>query len=130
MILIKIEVKDTKSKGLGVFSSNKVLKGTKVWHFDPQIDREFSKDQYDNMSELGKDFLSTYGYVDDQGNWYLDVGNERFINHSDDPNIKFGEDPKSDGFTVRDIQIGEELTINYREIDSECRLNLGFENKE
>lgn len=130
MILVDIELKNTDSKGLGIFTINKIPKGTKVWSFDPQIDREFTKNEYDNMSEINKNFLTKYGYVDDWGNWYLDMGNERFINHSNNPNIKFGGDPKSDGIAVRDIQIGEELTCDYREIDSECRVDLGFENRE
>lgn len=57
------------------------------------------------------------------GKYVYSLDNTRFTNHSMSPNI--AKDPKlSEGddeictVAIRDIQIGEELTIDYRAIDA------------
>ncbi len=55
----------------------------------------------------------TYYYVPDYGFKVMDVVN--FLNHSDSPNIKSINDGE-DFETLRDIQEGEELFIDYGEI--------------
>ena len=69
------------------------------------------------MTRVTQNFLRKYGYVSVDGWWYLDMTNERFINHSSSPNIEFKEGMGGDGYSLRDIEVGEELTCDYRKIE-------------
>jgi len=44
----------------------------------------------------------------------LELGNTNYINHSDNPNID------NEGQALKDINIGDELTCNYKLFDSSC----------
>ena len=46
---------------------------------------------------------------------YVSLDFEKFKNHSDDPNISY------EGVATRDIAKGEELTYDYRKIDSDYK---------
>ena len=37
--------------------------------------------------------------------------NSKYVNHSDDPNLD------DDGFAIKDINIGDEIVINYKDFD-------------
>jgi len=53
-----------------------------------------------------------------------------FFNHSDNPNTHCVEDPDDEetaDIASRDIQVGEELTVNYREFDADPL--YGFDKK-
>lgn len=63
-------------------------------------------------------------------NYILCADNARFFNHSDNPNTHVVEDPEDEetaDVASKDIQIGEELTVDYREFDADPY--FGFENK-
>ena len=58
-----------------------------------------------------------YSYEEPLGsdNLYVSIDFEKFKNHSNNPNISFG------GVATRDIAKGEELTYDYRKIDTDFK---------
>lgn len=104
--------------GFGVFASQEIKKGDIVWRFVPEIDRviEYSFSTFLNYTEMDKEFIDTYAYYDMQlDKWILSADNDRFTNHSETPNtiaIDNGE-----VVACEDISIGDEITINYYDID-------------
>jgi SET domain-containing protein len=57
-----------------------------------------------------------YGYIDPRRNRFiLCCDDYRFMNHSDTPNVQVdtGADPHGRDFAARDIEVGEELTVDY-----------------
>lgn len=113
MLVIKVKLREIKSKGIGVFADQKIIKGQSVWVYNPVIDIRINRK---DIPEKMKNFFEIYAV--DTGEEYvsLNIDNARFINHSDNPNIKSLGSCK-DNIAIRDIQIGEEITINYTEID-------------
>ena len=67
-----------------------------------------------------REFIDHFGYLDFRlGKYILASDNARYINHSDNPNIKSDETSNKYGIdiAIRDIQPGEEITIDYNTIE-------------
>jgi hypothetical protein len=96
-------------KGISPFYGDKLQKKCKFIGIEtpelntltPEIFR-FVQDM--NVFDEGKYWLPTTGMESITKSWYL--------NHSNNPNM-YTPDGGEDFVTLRDIQIGEELTINY-----------------
>jgi SET domain-containing protein len=114
MLLIDTYLDKSPIEGIGVFTKMRLPKGTITWRFNPHLDRIlYEHDTYSIAEHL---FLQKYAYYDLQlKHWILCVDNDRFTNHSDTPNT--GPNEKGEVVTLRDIEVGEELTIDYWEID-------------
>jgi hypothetical protein len=63
------------------------------------------------MNPLQRDFVRTFAYLRD-GMYRLSADNDRFLNHSDDPNTEESDDNLYT-FARRDIESGEEITVRY-----------------
>ncbi len=109
--------------GYGLFADQFIPQGTKVWEFDKQFDIIFTKEEVEGMSELKKKYIHLTAYFSIPLDlWICSLDNTRFTNHSDNPNMMI--DPRSlswgggDGYSIaiRDIQLGEELFDNYKEV--------------
>jgi SET domain-containing protein len=119
MLRVKTYLDKSPIHGIGVFAAQEIQDGVLVWTFEPQIDKVLDIDESTLKYQyfLDREFIRTYAYFDKQLNKYiLSVDNDRFINHSDNPNTI----PLPTGEVVadRDIHIGEEITINYFAIDT------------
>lgn len=118
MLRVKTYLDKSPIHGIGVFAAQEIAEGTLIWEFNPQIDKileihstEFLK------NELDREFITKYAFFDRQlKKWVLSVDNDRFTNHSDTPNTYALS--TSEVVALRDIHAGEEITINYFEIDS------------
>ncbi len=127
MTVVKTKLRETKDKGIGLFADEFIPKGTIWWRDVPSFDKIITKEEYDSYDTIQKEFIDTYIFVKNDGTMYMCVDNARFINHSNTPNTgNIGDDC----LVLRDIQKGEELTCDYREICLTCVNDLGFENKE
>lgn len=123
MLVVKTKIGQSKIEGIGLFADQFITKGTVTWKFDPKFDIYFDPGEVEEMSELKKDLITHYAYLSKKsGKYVYSIDNTRFANHSTNPNI--AEDEKlSQGsveictIAMRDIQIGEEMTIDYRAID-------------
>lgn len=114
MLLIPAKIKPSPIHGLGVFTVLPIPKGTTVWQYNSLIDyRRWKKP----VTSQEHEFYSKYGYKPFEKDYYEFCGDiAMFLNHSNHPNIDTLEDC---GFASRDIKVGEELTVNYFEFDSE-----------
>ena len=113
MLRVKTYLDNSSIHGFGVFAAQHIKKGTLVWQFVPDIDIVIVEKDY---IEQDKEFIDTYAYYDKQLNKsILSSDNDKFTNHSYMPNTE----PNIDGDVIanKDIIIGEEITINYFDID-------------
>ncbi len=115
MILVKSKIGPSKIEGIGLFADEPIRKGTKVWGFEPKLDLVLSKDEVEKLSPAAREQFYRYAYLDKVRQKYLLCGDDaRFFNHSDRPNCDETTDNDST-FALKDIDVGEELTINYGE---------------
>ena len=117
MLLIKTVLAPSTIEGTGLFADEFITKGTKTWEYNPAFDRVFSAKEYEAFSPEIKKFLQTYAYQSKiTGGYVLDSDNGRFTNHSDTPNLGKIPVEGKEAYTValRDIQKGEEMTLDYR----------------
>lgn len=115
MLTIRTQVKDSPGKGVGVFSLEKINKGDVVWVEHPLFYRIITHFEFEQLPELQKEFIKKHAtdYPNDKY-FYLDLDDTRFLNHSYDPNIRWDKDK---AFAIKDIEIGEEITVNYVELN-------------
>ncbi len=126
MLLIAVEVRPSPIHGLGVFAREAVPRGKIVWQFDPGIDRRHPVAWLEGQPEHVRKFVDVYGvFTLDKRHIHLAGDHTIFINHSAAPNLAPRDDVvvNGDGVVVaaRDIAAGEELTVNYAEIDGADR---------
>ncbi len=96
--------------GNGVVATKLIPKGTITWVMDP-LDREFTKEQYQQLDSQFRDILDTYTFRNNKGNYILCWDHGRFVNHSFKSNcLTTAYDFE---IAIRDIQPGEELTDDY-----------------
>jgi uncharacterized protein len=129
MLMVKTRLGMSPIEGMGVFADQFIPKGTTTWKFIPEYDQLLSPETVANAVEPIRTTLMRYSYLDSRTGLYIFcVDNGRFVNHSDTPNTR-GHYESIDAFgrdvATRDIQIGEELTCDYREFDLDHKLKLG-----
>ncbi len=113
MLVIKTKLKEISGKGIGLIANQEIKKGDKIWVYNPVIDFKILKK---NIPEEMTEFFHIYACDYGKDYIYFNSDNARFINHSETPNItSLGE--LGDDIALRDIHVGEEITINYKEID-------------
>jgi hypothetical protein len=74
----------------------------------------------EGQDEIFRGRLLHYGYIDSRlSRFILCCDDARFINHSATPNLisDRGHDPYGVDLAARDIEAGEELTIDYHDIE-------------
>jgi len=114
MLLIDAEIRKSDIHGIGLFSKGVILKGTKVWEFNPTFDIALDESKVKGLPESAHAFLKIYGYRSVQTNEFIiNLDLSRHMNHSDAPNLVSDQD--SNYFAACDIPAGVELTCDYRE---------------
>ena len=117
MLLVKTVLHESKIHGIGCFAAERIPKGTPIWIFHTAIDTVHSEEQLRSLSPACEEQIRKYAYFHDFLKGYVLCGDDsRFFNHSETPSCL---DEQPDGVTnctsaLRDIEIGEELTSNYR----------------
>ena len=112
LVKTKLEKSQIPNAGLGCFAVELIPKGTKIWEFNSDFDRVYSKNVIKGLSLLELEYLDKYSYRNN-GLYYLCVDNGRFINHSIDPNT-FEDNKIQATYASRDIQRDEEILSDYR----------------
>lgn len=124
MLTVKASAKASKVHGIGLFADEKIPKGTIWWKFDPHFDLIFDPKEVEKMAPVQRDLIKRYGYRSmTMGKWVYSTDDSRFINHSsvhDNVEDVACAEGGSEGCSAakRDIEIGEELLINYRTYDA------------
>lgn len=123
MLVVKTKIGQSKIEGIGLFADQYIPKGTITWKFNPKFDIYFDPVEVEGMSELQKDLIIRFAYLSKKsGKYVYSIDNTRFTNHSTNPNIaedeKDSENAEICTIAIRDILMGEEMTIDYRVIDA------------
>jgi hypothetical protein len=106
--------------GLGVFTRVPIAKGQLVSRFKAPFDLEFPPAMLADLNAQERKYLKTYAYLSRFDGVYILTGdNDRFMNHSEAPNVGMNPDGTSTCLALRDIAAGEELVCDYREFDLE-----------
>ena len=113
MMLIDTYLDKSKIQGVGVFAKENVKKGERIKEVRPEFEIEFNSDNLPKMPLALAKFIDTHSYERELGSKILVMGidNEKYLNHSDDPSVS------DDGIALKDIKIGDEITINYKDFD-------------
>jgi uncharacterized protein len=113
MLLIDTYLDKSKINGVGVFAKENVKKGEKIKEVRPEFEIEFDKENLPRMPLALARMVDNYAYEREKGSKIVVLGidNEKYLNHSDDPSVN------DDGIALKDINIGDEITINYRDFD-------------
>ena len=96
--------------GYGVVATEYIPKGTITWVLDP-LDQEISSENFSNFDLHIKQFVETYAFRNNKGNYILCWDHGRYINHSFKPNCL--SSAYNFEIAIRDIQPGEQLTDDY-----------------
>lgn len=102
--------------GIGCFADQFIPKGTKIWELNLALDRIYTQNDVDQMSELEQHFIKIYAYKHNDV-YVLCVDNGRFFNHSKNCNTI---DPMNENATyaATDIRPHEEILSNYENFGS------------
>lgn len=112
MLRVKTYVGPSQIEGLGLFAAEFIPAGTRVWDPDPGIDVEVTEEHLKTLHPVAQEQIKKYAFLDD-GVWVICMDDARHMNHSDNPNT---ENSGEGTVASCDIQPGEELTSDYREI--------------
>ncbi len=123
MLLVYTYLDKSKINGIGLFAKNLIPKGTVVWELVKDFDVIINKSNLEKLPDNAKAFVLHYGYYDSKKKQYIVcLDNARFLNHSKTPNLDETDSKKT--IARRDIQPGEELTVDYFEYDSDAKRKL------
>ena len=114
MLLINATKGPSQIHGLGLIAREFIAEGTRIWQLNPKFDVVLSPSDLESLSDAAKDQLLFYCYFDFERQLYiLSADDERFTNHSDNPNT-VDHDQDIATVAIVDIYPGEEITWSYR----------------
>lgn len=122
MLTVKASAKPSAVHGIGLFADERISKGTITWRFNPRFDIVFDPKEVAEMSKDHQELINTYAYLSaESGKYVYSIDDSRFTNHSSIKNnldsVVIPGEVESVGMANRDIEIGEEMLINYRTFD-------------
>lgn len=120
MLLIPVEVNKSSIHGIGIFALQTIEADTCIWRFTPGFDLDIDPGALELQPAHFRESMFHYGYIDPRRDRFiLCCDDYRFINHSDTPNVRVDLRQELYGvdFAARDIQAGEELTVDYGTVD-------------
>ncbi len=125
MLLVRTRVRDAYRGdvhiGLGLFADEFIPKGTVIWRFNPVIDREIPVGDLEGLTEIERRFIDTYTYREGD-TLVLCSDDAKYVNHSRTPNTDNYENEMGSVTVARvDINIGEEITSDYRDFDDDSQ---------
>jgi len=123
MLTVRASAKPSKIQGIGLFADEKIAKGTIMWKFDPRFDISYDPAEVEKFPDIQKEQIDRYAYLSKtSGKYIYSMDDSRFTNHSSqNPNedvVQFPGELETCGVALRDIEIGEEILVNYKLFDS------------
>ena len=117
MLYIDTYLDKSEIHGVGVFSKENVNKGEQIKEERPEFEIEFNKDKLPSMPLALAKLIDTHAYERKIGSGILVLGidNEKYLNHSNDPSVN------DEGIALKNIKIGDEITIDYKDFDDNIK---------
>lgn len=123
MFTVKTSLQKSDIHGLGCFADVYIPKGIVIWKFVDGLDVVINDEQYSDLPDIAREYINNFGYYNSsEGGWVMCMDNSKYTNHSDDANME-----KFDRYSsksIKDIQIGEEITENYYFFDEKAQNKL------
>src|SRR3989344_1693676 len=114
MLVMKTKIGPSEIAGIGLFADQVIPKGAVVWKYQEGFDLLLSEEEVEKLSEPTKEQFYNYACLDKKhGKYMLCSDDARFFNHSENYNCDERVDDVAT--VVRDIEVGEELTVNYKD---------------
>ncbi len=119
MLLVEARLERSSIHGWGVFARQRIPAGTRTWEFVAGVDQLIDPTAVEGAREDLRNLLVHYTYLHPFLKKRVLCGDiAKFMNHSDRPNIQSTSDATGGhDVAVRDIEMGEELTADYREFE-------------
>lgn len=115
MLIKKTIIKNSLISGVGLFADEFISKNDLVWIFNPEIDIKVDEAKWKNFPDHVVNYLLSHTWVCEKtGNRYCSIDNDKFMNHSENPNLSMNENGSL--YANKEITLGEELLCNYYEI--------------
>ncbi len=127
MLLVKAKVKDSEISGKGLFALEKIPKSTIVAIYGADAEL-ITEEEYLEKQKQGDKLVAQTG-VRWAGKYFLigaEITDEDFMNHSEIPSLLYH---CGVCFALRDIEPGEELTVDYKYFLAKHEV-CGFKDKE
>jgi SET domain-containing protein len=126
MLVIATYLAQSGIHGLGVFAGRGVRKGEVVSRFMPPFDVHYPAELLAALTPAEQNYLRNYSYFSRFSQlWILPGDHDRYMNHSEEPNVGMHPSGSTENVALRDIAAGEELTCDYRSFDLEWAAKLG-----
>ena len=124
MLLVKTKIGPSNIHGIGLFADQFIPKGTVVWKYYPEFDKAFKREDLNFLPKEVAERVIDYCYR--SGDTYvMCFDNARFFNHSDNPSTIDEPGVDTGVIAARDLNIGDEITSDYRVFDDDHPIKLG-----
>ena len=121
MIHVAYKLKTSPLHGVGLFADEAIRKGQLIYTASPLLDLNITQEQFDSLEQKEKDEILWWVFFDQPSQmWHVDFDVSKFINHSPDATTTQDKD-HDEAYLVatRNIEIGEQLTQNYLEFETQ-----------
>jgi SET domain-containing protein len=122
MFIIKTYIDKSNIAGKGVFAGENIKQGKVVWIFNPKIDMCVAEEKFNLLNKKTQNKILKISSFKN-GFYIVPTDNDKYSNHFNNANlIEDINDTNSFSkclIAARDINIGEELTQNYKTFMSE-----------
>jgi hypothetical protein len=123
MLLIKTTLKESAINGIGLYADEFIAQGTVIWKWHEGFDQSYSIEEINALPEsICTSFIRRAYFSPYLHKYVLCCDDARFMNHSDRPNTRDlgGIDYQAVTIASRNIEPGEEITINYFDYDGDA----------
>jgi len=123
-ILELVKINRSLIHGIVIFGSQAIKANTRIWTCTPGFDLDLDPNALEQHPAHFRETMLHYGYIDPRRRRFILCCDDcRFINHSDTPNVRVDLERELYGvdFAAREIQAGEELTVDYGIVEGRRR---------
>ena len=121
MLKVDLRLGESAVFGIGLFATEFIPNNTIVWEFDSNVDKVYTPKEFENLHKDNENILSHLGWTNKKtGKIIVPTDNAKYLNYSDLPNCYSVYDEGENEvttYTLRDINIDEEITLNFRDLD-------------
>ncbi len=120
MLVVQTMVGPSQISGNGLYAAQFIPAGSVVSRWLNGFDRRFPIDYPSTLPESARSIFEKFA-SSDGNSWFLSGDDGMYFNHSDVPNVRVvtsnGSPATWNRVAIRDILPGEELTMDYAEIE-------------